>query len=130
MLRRAPRVIAQKALAKGMLAATAVMGQEVLSRTPRSTQATHTDPHLADSMVVDIQIDEAAGSAHAEIGFGKQGYRALWVDHGHQHVSHGGKPGPFVPANPFMRQAAISAADATIAAFEDAFVQAVNEEFE
>ncbi|MCU1327474.1 MAG: hypothetical protein JWN34_2844 [Bryobacterales bacterium] len=125
-----PRRLVRRGLRKAVTAAAVVVAEAIHARTPQSTKATHTDPHLADSLVVDVEVDEAAGSAHAEIGFGKQGYRALWVEYGHQQVSHGGKPGPFVPANPFMRSAGIAAGDAAEEAFVAALTEASREELE
>jgi hypothetical protein len=134
MLRTAPRVMAQKALGRGMLAASKVVAEEVRRRLPVSTKATHTDPHLADSITVDIQIDQQAGAAHAEIGYGKQGYRGLWLEYGHQQITggqegSGGRVVGFVPPHPVMRPAVIASADAAIEAFGEAFVSTVEEEF-
>jgi HK97 gp10 family phage protein len=113
-----PHRIARRGFPRAITAAGFVLAQEVQARTPRQPDPVdHT--HLQDSMVVDIDVNEAEASADAEVGFGKEGYRAFFVEYGTSHA----------PAHPFMRPAVEAAVGAVTDAFVGALEEAVNEEF-
>ena len=86
--------------------------------------------HLVEAVEAKVIIDPR-GHGRARIGFGKLGYRALFVEFGHRMVGHRNQGrvadlrslGKDVPAHPFMRPAFEAGAEAAL----EAFTQAVEE---
>src|ERR1700689_2301595 len=87
MMEDAPRNIVTLGYSRALTAATYVVAEAVISRTP----VEHGD--LAKALVINVKVDPppAAKGAVAELGFGKQDHIAMWVEYGHAMVGH--KPG-------------------------------------
>lgn len=121
LLQNAPKVVVATGYLRGLQAGAEVIQQELYIRTPECDEGERNDddPHLNESMVVDIALDSNFRGGVAEVGFGKMGWKANLVEYGHQMVGH--KPAKkvlgTVAAHPFMRPAAAAAADRAIEAF-------------
>ena len=123
MLDKAPRTIVARGYLKALQAGANVIADAVEIRTPVKAEDTGgllDKGELRESLMIDIQLDSALRGGVADIGFGKNGNVANWIEYGHRIVGH--KPGKTdsgasVPANPFMRGAADGCAEAAIDAF-------------
>lgn len=153
MLETAPKNIVARGYLKALSAAGNVIADAVEVRTPRKLEDTGGNSldlgELRESLMVDVQLDSGFRGGSVDVGFGKNGRVALWVEYGHRIVMHGvtsadrrngykGKlllrvnPESFdsnVPAYPFMRPAFDASADAAIEAFSNSIQQTVAEEF-
>lgn len=130
MLNEVPDTIAAKGLYRAHAAAVEVVERELLARTPRSDHDGEY-PHLTDSVVSTIEIDQAAREGESETGFGVSGFKAYWVEYGHRMVGHRPlrKEEGTVESKPFMRPTTAAAADDVIEAFGDSIRATVDEEY-
>lgn len=122
MLTEAPRLIVANAYLKALTAAAAVMEAALYSATPERDEGDRNEEivHLKDAIVREIELDSRFRGGAFAIGFGSEGFRALWVEYGHRMIGHlpdKKKLEPDVPPHPFMRRAFDDCADACIAAF-------------
>jgi hypothetical protein len=122
MFDEAPRVIVAGAFFKALQAGAKVMGAELSIRTPKG-EAIGPDAtsRLSENQVTDILLNPDLSGGTVEIGFGKQGHVALWIEFGHRLVGH--RPGRKllgqVAAMPFMRTTVDSCYEAVTEAFTD-----------
>lgn len=127
MLAEAPKTVVATAYLKALQAGANVIADELESRTPIKAEDVGgllDKGVLRESVMIAVEIDSDLRGGQAEVGFGKNGYVAMWVEYGHRMVGH--KPNKklkgTVKANPFMRQTAAVSADRAIAAFQDELV--------
>jgi len=87
---------------------------------------------LKAALMREVTLDSNYRGGLVEIGFGKLGYIANFVEYGHVMLSHSGKqlsgprtPGGFVPAHPFMRPAFEAGKERAIDAFVASIQQTV-----
>lgn len=134
MLRDAPRDIAAAGFAKAGRAAGNVIQAELERRTPVDTG------ELKKALRVDVELDAQLRGVHVSAGFGKQGYKANWVEYGHKisrarlgkrfgNIEHYLSGKGFVPAHPFMRPAFEASAQASVDAFAESLKQTVESEY-
>ena len=126
MLADAPRVIVGSAFARALKAGATVIEEALAARTPVREIRSGGDvdePALIENLRVDIALDADLRGGSAEIGFGKAGYIANFIEYGHRMVSHEGKELGRVQPHPFMRPAAELSADAAIEAFGNTLVE-------
>lgn len=123
MLTEAPRLIVANAYLKALSAAADVMEATLYSVTPERDEGDRNEDivHLRDAIVREIQLDSRFQGGTLDIGFGAEGFRALWVEYGHAMIGHKPdkkplKPGQ-IPPHPFMRRAFDQCADQCIEAF-------------
>lgn len=132
MLRDAPRTVVARSFLKGFEAAAAVIEEELEIRTPVRTSTlwndeafrefkTQTGGDLKAALMHVTTLDSNFKGGLLEVGFGKQGHVANFVEYGHRMVTH--RPGQRqvgqVAAHPFMRPAFDASADRAINAFAD-----------
>jgi len=134
MLREAPKTIVARGYVRALSAAGNVVADAVEARTPIKAEDTGgllDKGVLRESLMVAVTLDSQLRGGSAEVGFGKNGSVALWVEYGHRLVGHRPlkKLLKGVPAYPFMRPAADASADAAIAAFARSIEQTVKSEF-
>lgn len=144
------------ALTKGLAAGAEVIEREVWRRTPIDMKAAMNSAHggkgipLAAKLQYDIVVDSRGRGGVASIHFGDLGHIALWVEYGHQQVSHAtGKVKAMttnkrgkqvrrwrllgkevigqVRPRPFMRPASAAVADQAVEAFWNAVQQVLSE---
>jgi len=94
------------AFVKAVEAAVDVIESEVRARTPVG-ETEEGKRHLRDAIVHVIRVDPLFRFVAGSVGFGNEGYRALWVEYGHRMVSHKPKKAEIgtVPPHPFLRPA-------------------------
>ncbi len=133
MLTRLPRDIVLGGYNRALHAAADVIEAELDLRTPVQIALAGGDlvvegGRLKESIVSVVTLDSNYRGGMVEIGFGKLGYIANFVEYGHRMVTHkpGSKEVGFVPAYPFMRPAAEAAAEPAIDAFAKSLAQTVN----
>lgn len=134
MLREAPKHIVVTGYARALNAAAQVIARELHYRTPERNEGDRNEEeaHLIDSIVVDVQVDANGQGGRAQVGFGKEGWKANLIEYGHEMIGHLpnkknlGRP---VPANPFMRRTTDAAAEEAIQAFQDSIARTVREEY-
>lgn len=118
MLKEAPREVVAGGFLKALQAGANVIKTEVAARTPVDTG------NMRSALLSEITIDADFRGGMAEIGFGKEGHKANFVEYGHRMIGH--KPSKkdegMVQPHPFMRPAAAVAADAAIEAFAETLV--------
>lgn len=133
MLREAPKEIVARGFLRALQAGANVIADELELRTPVKAEDTGgllDKGVLRESLMVAITLDSQFRGGHAEVGFGKNGQVAYWVEYGHRIVGH--KPGKrdsgkSVPMHPFMRPAVDRSADAAVAAVAESLSQTVAE---
>lgn len=112
-----PSALIKEALEPALIAAAQPMIQALAIATPVKTS------ELVNHLMFGIEINEQTGRAVAQVGFGKLGYVARFVEFGHREVGH--KPNlkeyGNVKPHPFMRQAFAN----SIGAATDAFVRSI-----
>lgn len=135
MLQAAPRLIVARAFLRALSAGANVIADELEARTPVKAEDTGgvlDKGVLRESVMIAIEIDSDLRGGRAEVGFGKNGFVANWLEYGHRMMEHGKKipranrkliGSGFVPARPFMRPAAAASADRAIEAFSEALVE-------
>jgi HK97 gp10 family phage protein len=128
----APTEIVAHGYLKALQAGGAVIAEELEARTPIQLVESGGDlvvegGDLKSAVVVQITLDAQAHGGTVDVGFGKLGYVARFVEMGHHQIGH--KPekkklGEVSP-HPFMRPAAAAAADRAIAAVGDSILETV-----
>jgi hypothetical protein len=120
MLRDVPADI-QAGIGAGMIAAGAVIQQELYRNAPRIQEGGKSEfQPLHSSLVTDVEINAEENYAVASTGFGDAGPVALWNEYGHRIVSRRGKDsGETTEPNPFMRRSTDNCAEDAIDAFCD-----------
>ncbi len=127
-LRDFPRILAINCFRKALGRAAAVFEQELRARCPEADLATSDDDYgkLIDNLISTITIDSQGRGGRMQIGFGRKGFVAMFVEYGHRMVAHGATAadrknnyegkllGAAVPPYPFMRPAFAAAADKAI----------------
>lgn len=128
MLLALPDRIVRKALFKAHRAASKVIEERLLERTPRSDHDGDL-PHLSDSIVTSIQVNADERTGESRTGFGVAGHKAFFVEYGHRLVGHRPlkKEEGTVEPNPFMAGAASAASEDAIQAFADSISQSLEE---
>ncbi len=127
MLDELPREIVMRAWLKALLAGAKVIEEYLNTYTPEyDGNRDENIPRLADSIVINLTLDSGARGGIATIGWGgNMAHIARWVEYGHLLIGH--KPDmkylKTIPPNPFIKQAANAAYEATVQAFQDALVQ-------
>lgn len=135
MLADAPKEIVAAGYVKALNAAANVIADALEIHTPVKAEDTGgllDKGVLRESLMTEVQLDSQLRGGTARIGFGKNGFVALWVEYGHRMVSHksGGKKqiGEVRP-HPFMRPTADASAEAAIQAFANSLQQTVATQF-
>ena len=135
-----PKNIVALGFLKALEAAAVVIEREVERRTPIRLEISGGDLAVAGgslkaAIMHTVTLDSQYRGGFADVGFGKQGWKANLVEFGH--VMRGHKPDkkllivkstgqPWVPAHPFMRPAAEFASDAATQAFADVLRDFIN----
>jgi hypothetical protein len=118
MLRSAPKAVVAGGFLKGLQAAAKPMEEALDGRVPVESGA------LKAARVTDITLDSEMRGGSLEIGYGKLGHEATWLEYGHHMVGH--RPDKKllgeVSPKPFMRPAAEASAEAAIDAFSEALM--------
>jgi hypothetical protein len=126
LLDEAPGLIVGRAFQKASEAACLVIEETLYFMTPEREEGERSEDqvHLRDAIMREIEMDSRFRGVVADIGFGREGYRAMWVEYGHRMVGHkpGKKPLGIVPPHPFIRRAFEASADKAIAVFQDVLV--------
>lgn len=121
MLEHAPKNVVARGFLKALKAAARPIEQALDARVPVA------QGHLKAARVTEITLDSRFRGGTVEIGYGKQGHVANFLEYGHRMVGHK----PFkkhegeVKPHPFMRPAAAAAAEAAITAFADTLADEV-----
>ncbi len=115
LLGAAPKQIVKAAFARALAAAAALVASELDARTPKHTG------DLRAHLVTDIAIDAEGRGGTAQVGFGKEGWKARLVETGHRMIGHqpDKKDLGVVAPHPFMGPAAIASADEATEAFAE-----------
>ena len=132
MLAEMPKHVVVSGFAKALNAGATVIEQTLQVLTPESELDRDDGQHMVDSLVIDVQVDSNGRGGYAEVGYGKQGYKANLVEYGHVMVTHknqGSREVGFVPPHPFMRPAFEQSSDAAIAAVQESILQTVDQEY-
>lgn len=129
LLAEAPRTVVARGYLKALQAGANVIANELESNTPIKKEDVGgllDKGVLRESVMIVIELDSDFRGGVALIGFGKNGFVALWLEYGHRMLSHGAKGTRheigtgIVAANPFMRRTTAACADRAIDAFADA----------
>jgi hypothetical protein len=85
-----PQRFAKGALARALAAAAVPIVAEISARTPEGDESLRDEnvAHLVDSIQTIIEVDSQGRGGRAEIGFGKMGYLALWLEYGWKLTGH------------------------------------------
>lgn len=134
MLLKLPKHVVARGFLRALRAGAAPMERELQIRTPSTTGAAHfterREGDLRSAQVAEITLDSQFRGGTAEIGFGKQGHVANWVEYGHHMIGH--KPDKKdlgeVEPHPFMSVAAMVSAELAIDAFAESIAATVAEE--
>ena len=122
MLREAPKLIVANAFHRALVAADNVIQAELAIREPHGQLTADNKATLAESRTSLIELDSQFRGGVLNIGYGKQGFVAGWVEFGHKMVGH--KPGlkllGTVVPHAFMRPSFDASADKAIEAFANA----------
>lgn len=120
-----PRLLVLGCFQRALSRASAVFEEELAARTPETDYSTSSEEygHLLDNLVSEITIDTQGRGGRVQIGFGRKGFVALWVEYGHRMVNRSHKQTGTVKAHPFMRPAFEAAANRAV----DVFVETVQE---
>lgn len=131
LLRESPKHIVVVGYAKALNAGAVVIEQTLQVMTPESGIDRENRLPLAESIVIEVEVDTEGKGGVAEVGFGANGYIANMVEYGHRMVTHapGKKQVGDVPAHPFIRPAFDQSAEAAIAAFAASIEQTVRQEY-
>jgi hypothetical protein len=138
MLDTAPKEIVLKGYLKALQSGGDVIAGELLPRVPIQLRESGGDlvvegGDLQGAMVVAVTLDSDALGGTVDVGFGKLGYVARFVELGHDAIGHKPEKKPLkigkVPPHPFMRPAAAAAADAAIAAVGASIEETVRSQF-
>lgn len=134
-LAAAPKTVVVKGYLKALDRAAGVIAAEVEARTPEGETGL-----LKESVYTSVELDADGRGGSAAIGFrstksertgAPQDAIAVWVEYGHQLVSHGKRSSRKVigqvPAHPFMRPAADVAGDRAIEVFAEVLSESLGE---
>jgi hypothetical protein len=140
-LERLPERFAKSALARGLAAAAVPIVADIADRTPEADEDLRDEniTHLVDSIRTEIFIHDKGQGGVAQVGFGKRGYLALWLEFGWKLTGH--KPGKkFIKDVPemgdtyltgsrrhFMRDGLEAAVDESITKFVTSFANSLDE---
>lgn len=122
-----PKIVASHGMLRAAEAASRVIEIELYARTPERDEGDRDEeqPHLRDSMTTAITLDSRHRGVTVDIGFGKVGYIAHFVEYGHRMIGH--KPDKkmlgTVEQKPFMRPAAAAAAQPAIDLFGETLME-------
>lgn len=117
-----PRLLVVEGYLDALQAGAAVIVEELEPRVPirlveSGGELLVEGGDLKGAIVTAITLDVSAQGGTADVGFGKQGYKARFVEYGHHMVGH--KPGKkdlgTVSPHPFMRPAADAAYERSVA---------------
>ena len=123
-LEQMPARIQKVALGKALVAGVKPIMDAVAPRIPIGVTG-----ELGEALMFTVDVSADGRGGVAQVGFGKQGFKARMVEFGHRMVGH--KPnktdkGKTVPAHPFMRPAAETAAPASVQAFADSIKESLD----
>ena len=167
MLQHAPALIASGAFLKALQAASNVIRDELEPRVPYDPEATGNAAHggllgafgqrasgpkgggyaLRENVTTDIVLDQQGRGGSLDIGFGSLGHIALWLEYGHDIVTHFAHKAEYVTKsgkvlrskwgdhkvvghaapNPFMRNATDASAERAIDAACDSLKKSMQE---
>jgi HK97 gp10 family phage protein len=136
MFENAPKILQLAAYQKALQAGANVFMDELEAKTPIQLRLSGGDlfvegGNLKAAIMSVVTLDTGARGGMAQVGFGKLGRVANWVEYGHRMVGH--KPGKKaqgnVPAHPFMRPAFDASVDRAVEAFAKSIENAVRNEF-
>lgn len=135
MLEQAPRNVVARGFLRAAQAGTSVIADELERNTPIKEEDTGgklDKGELRESVMIDTELDSQFRGVSSDVGFGKNGYVAYWLEYGHRIVGH--KPnkkdtGKEVAAKPFVRQSADASAEAAIDAFTESLKETVHSEY-
>jgi hypothetical protein len=122
MLTMAPAHIAKAAYARALTAACQPVVVALRVNTPIVTG------DLLKHLMTDVALDADGRGGVAQVGYGKLGYIARFVEYGHRQIAHGHSHKAIdapVAANPFMRLSAAQSLDAAL----EAAVNSLKESF-
>lgn len=134
-----PAALVIRSFYQGLSSSGGVLVEELLARTPeRHDENARPEDQipLRDDIQAQITLDSNLRGGFIEVGFGRTGYIANWLEYGHKLVGH--KPGNKVlgavprttvgaAAFGFMRRAGDAGADRAIAAFIDTVIGSIEE---
>lgn len=142
MLRDGPKTLVATGFVRALSAGGNVIAGVLEAKTPVKEEDVGgllDKGELRESVMVAVTLDPQFRGGSAEIGFGKIGFVAYWLEYGHRILPH--NPATrnskeylntvkgFVKANPFMRDAADASADAAIEAFAASLIETMSEIF-
>jgi hypothetical protein len=133
-LAAAPETIVKRTFAKALAAGATPLLVSMVEHAPIQKEGEHYHDelaHLKDSAVVAITLNADSKGGVAQIGFGKLGNIAGWVEYGHRLIGHLPKLRQIgqVVAHPFMRPAVADAAEEAIQAFADTLAEELSKDF-
>jgi HK97 gp10 family phage protein len=125
-LDRLPVRLVKNAYAKALVAGALPIVQALEARMGFFKEATG---DLETHLVTDVAIDSAGKGGRIQIGFGKLGHVARFVEYGHRDIGHKplSKELGIVQPHPFMRPALETAADAAVDAFATSIKESIDE---
>ena len=123
LLKAAPARIVRNSFARALAAAAVPVVQALTPRIPVRTG------DLAEHLMTDIAIDADGRGGSAQIGFGKEGWKARLVETGHRMVDPHNPKTEYAPvvAHPFMGPAASASADAAVEAFTEVMADSLRD---
>jgi HK97 gp10 family phage protein len=123
LLRRAPARVVRNSMARALAAAAVPVVRALEPRIPVDTG------DLAKHLMTDIAIDADGRGGTAQIGFGKEGWKARLVEYGHRELGHepDKKDLGTVAHHPFMGPAAMASADAAVEAFTEVLSESLRD---
>jgi len=123
MLTAAPKNVAKAAFGKALTAAAVPVVQALDAHTP----VEHGD--LKAHVMTDVALDPEGRGGVAQVGYGKEGWKARLVEYGHRQIGHKpkNKDEGVVRSHPFMRPAAAESGEAAIEAFGGSLAESFQE---
>jgi len=121
-----PLRLVKNAYAKALVAGAVPIVQALGARMGFFKEATG---EMQAHLVTDIAIDSAGKGGRIQIGFGRLGHIARFVEYGHREIGHKplSKELGVVQPHPFMRPALETAADAAVDAFATSIKESIDE---
>lgn len=119
MLQTLPKHVVASGFLKAGQAAGKVIKDAVAARTPEKTG------DMKAALMMEVELDSDFRGVNVEIGFGKQGYKANFVEYGHRMVGHQPEQKDLgtVEPHPFMRPAAEVSAEGAIDMFSETLME-------
>lgn len=130
-LKELPKELVIGTFAKALDRSAGVIAAELEARAT-ALPDTDTDTPLSEHVITSVEVDAGGRGGVAHIGFdqttdertGKpQDKKALWVEFGHEMVTHDGKNIGHVPAHPFVRPAFDASAEKATEVFQEAMLE-------